>query len=297
MTIRASTTTGPPNTSKGLWLLPYLYLCLCGGAMAQDARQIILRSAALDQRDLEIARDYAYTRRSDERRLDSSGKVKSVESQTHEVLVLYGRPYERLIAKDDKPLSASEERKEQRKLDKEVGARRKESAKEREKQAHEEAKALEEQKAMIREVADAYSFRLLGEEEVSGHDAWVIAGEPLPGYRPRGKRAKLLPNFRGKVWITKEDYRWARLEAEVVRTVSLGVVLARLQPGTQLSIEQTRVREELWMPSTIRAKVFVRLALIKTLSAEVDVAFSNYRKFQSDSRILETTEVPATPPR
>ena len=51
------------------------------------------------------------------------------------------------------------------------------------------------------------------------------------------------------------------------------------------------------MPSAMHAKVFVRLALIKTVSAEVDVAFSNYRKFQSDSRVLETTEVPATPPQ
>jgi hypothetical protein len=265
--------------------------------MAQDAREIILRSAALDQRDVDIAKDYAYTRRTEQRRLDSSGRVKSVESKTHEVLVLFGRPYERLIAKDDKPLPAAEVRKEQQKLDKEVERRRKESPKEREKQAREEAKALEQQKAMIREVADAYTFRLLGEEKVSGHDVWVIAGEPFPGYRPRSDRAKMLPNFRGKVWITKDDYRWARLEAEVVRTVSLGLVLARLQPGTQLSMEQTRVREELWMPSVVHAKVFVRLALIKAISAEVDVTFSNYRKFQSDSRILETSEVPATRPQ
>ena len=42
--------------------------------MAQDARQIILRSAALDQRDLDIARNYAYTRRSEQRRLDAVGQ-------------------------------------------------------------------------------------------------------------------------------------------------------------------------------------------------------------------------------
>jgi hypothetical protein len=270
---------------------------VCGTAMAQDAREIILRSAALDQRDVDIARNYACTRRTEQRRLDASGKVKSVESKTHEVLVLYGQPYERLIAKDDKPLPPDQERKEQRKLDQELEHRSKAPEKDREKRAREEAKRIEEQKAMIREVADAYSFRLLGEEKVSGHDAWVIEGEPLPGYRPRSDRAKLLPNFRGKLWITKEDYRWARLEAEVVRTVSLGLVLARLQPGTQISMEQTRVREELWLPSAMHAKVIVRLALIKVVSAEVDVTYSNYRKFQSDSRILDTTEVPATRPQ
>ena len=132
--------------------------------MAQDAREIILRSAALDQRDVDIARNYACTRRTEQRRLDASGRVKSVESKTHEVLVLYGQPYERLIAKDDKPLPPDQERKEQRKLDQELEHRSKASEKDREKRAREEAKSIEDQKAMIREVADAYSFRLLGEE-------------------------------------------------------------------------------------------------------------------------------------
>lgn len=65
--------------------------------------------------------------RAEQRRLDSQGRVKSSESEEWEVLVLYGAPYRRLVAKNGKPLSAREERKEQIKLDQEMEKRRKQS--------------------------------------------------------------------------------------------------------------------------------------------------------------------------
>jgi hypothetical protein len=290
MTIRRSITTGRRSTSSVL--LAALFCALAGGPVlaAEAPRDIVLRSAALDQRDLELAKNYAYVARTEQRRLNSSGKTTSVEIDTHEILILYGSPYRRLIAKNDKPLTADQQRKEQNKIDKELERRRKATAKDPERLAREESKSRQEQAAMIREAADAYSFRMLGEEDVDGYATWAIQAEPIPGYRPRSKRAKLLPNFRGKIWITKNDYRWVKLEAEVIRTVSFGLVLARLQPGTRVAFEQKRVQGEIWLPSSAQVKLSARLALLKKLNAEIDVTFSDYRKFQSDSRIIETTE-------
>jgi hypothetical protein len=258
---------------------------------AEAPRDIILRSAELDQRDLELAKNYVYVTRMEQRRLNSSGKTTSVESETHEVLILYGSPYRRLIAKNDKPLAADQERSEQKKIDKEVERRRKAIEKDREKLAREEAKSRQEQAAMIREVADAYSFRMLGEEDVDGYRTWAIQADPIPGYRPRSSRAKLLLNFRGKIWITQNDYRWVKVEAEAIRTVSFGLILARLQPGTRVAFEQKRVQGEIWLPSSAHVKLTARLALLKKINAEIDVTFSDYRKFQSDSRIIETAPV------
>ena len=262
-----------------------------------DPRQIILRSAARDQTDLELAKNYTYISRTSASKVDSSGKLKRADTQTHEVLILYGQPYRRLVAKNDEPLPPDQERKELKKLDQEMEHRRRTSEEEREKLAREEQKKIDDRKAMIREVADAFSFRILGEEKVDGHDAWVIQAKPLPGYRPRSDQAKMLPCFQGTLWITKDEYRWVKIDAEVVRTVSLGWVLIRLQPGTRLFMEQKRVQDEIWLPSAVRVRVVGRLALLLKANVEADITYSNYRKFQSDSRVLETSEVPATPPR
>jgi hypothetical protein len=280
-----------------------LLLLAAGHALAQpapvaaDARAIILRSAERDQNDLAARRNYTFLTTTEQRNLDAAGTVQKVESRTHEVLILYGRPYRRLIAKDGKPLPPDEDRKERGKMDKEISRREKESAKEKEKRTQEESRNLRQQREILREVADAFEFQVLGEEEVDGFATWVIQAEPLPGYRPRSKETKILPNFRGRLWITKDEYRWVRVDAEVVRRISIGLVLARLNPGTTVDFEQRRVHDEIWMPSQVHVRAVGRLALLKKFNAEVLVTYSDYRKFQSDSRITETTEVTPAAPR
>lgn len=260
-----------------------------------DAREIILRSIAYDQRDLEIAGNYTYVTETERRRLDSSGRIQSTEKETHDVLVLYGTPYRRLIAKDGKPLAADKERKEQEKLDKEAARRKRQTEKDPDKLVRELNKQMEEQKKMIQEVADAFHLSILGEEKVDGYDSWVIQAEPRPDYRPRSRSARQLPHFRGKLWISKDQYRWVKIEAEVVKTLSVGLMLARLQPGTQLALEQQRVQDELWMPRLVRVHANGRAALVVKFNVEVISTYRDYRKFQSDSRISDAREVSTVP--
>jgi hypothetical protein len=50
------------------------------------------------------------------------------------------------------------------------------------------------------------------------------------------------------------------------------------------------VNAEIWLPSRVLIHADARLALIKKLRAEIDIHYSDYRKFQSDSQILEARE-------
>ncbi len=84
-------------------------------------------------------------------------------SETREILILGGRPYERLTARNDKPLSAREERREQAKLDNELTKRQHESPAE---QARYQKERVEE-RAFIREIPDAFTFRLVKTDTVS----------------------------------------------------------------------------------------------------------------------------------
>ncbi len=258
-------------------------------AAADDAREIVLRTAGRDRADLEVRKNYTYTTLTEQRNLDKSGRVTKTETRTEEVLILYGRPYERLVAKNGLPLSAAEERKEREKMDKEITRRAKETPAQKEKRAREDSVALRQQEAVLQEIADAYDFRILGEEPVDGFMAWIIEAEPKPGYRPRSRETRMLPNFKGKAWITKDDYRWVKIEAEVIRTIGVGVVLARLSPGSTLKFEQRRVHGEVWMPLRLDAHLSARVAMVKTFNVDVTMDFFDYRKFQSDSRITGFT--------
>jgi hypothetical protein len=264
-----------------------LFAVACAAAWAEQPREIILRSLTSYERDLDARKNYTFLVRNEQRRMDGEGRPKSVKSETHEVLILYGASYRRLVARNDQPLTPEEEREEQRKLDKELERRKRAAAKDPGQLAREDERTLEEHRKLMREIADAYTFSIVGEKPVGGHPTWVIDAEPRPDFRPRTERGRILPAFRGRLWITKEDYRWAKVEAEAIRTVSFGWILARLQPGSQIAFEQRRLEEELWMPTAARMRILARLALIKKYDMEVEVTFSDYRKFQSDSRIVD----------
>jgi hypothetical protein len=129
--------------------------------------------------------------------------VKSKEAKTYEVMELYGEQVQRLIEKDDKPLDAKDAAKEEEKIQKILDKRKNESEDERRKREEKEEKEREEDRKFLSEVADAYNFKLVGSELVGGRDAWVIDGEPRPGFVPRLKESKFLPKFHGRVWIDK----------------------------------------------------------------------------------------------
>src|ERR1039458_9246107 len=134
--------------------------------------------------------EYTYIKREEEHKLDGKGQIKSTETKTSEIMELYGEPVERLIAKDDKPLSDKDAKKEEEKLQKIIEKRKNESEETRKKREEKEEKDREENRQFVREVADAYNLRLVGIESLDGRDAYVIDGEPRPGYEPHLKQAK-----------------------------------------------------------------------------------------------------------
>src|SRR5262245_30142673 len=118
---------------------------------ADDAREIVRRSVNHGDENLRIARNYTFRERNEGRTLDASGRVTKTEVETYDVTLVDGSPYRRLIERDDKPLSAKEERKEQEKLRKITESRRKETAAQREKRIADWERKREQERAAWRE--------------------------------------------------------------------------------------------------------------------------------------------------
>jgi len=82
----------------------------------------------------------------------------------------------------------------------------------------------------------------------------------------------------------------------VLKPFSPGWFLARVGEGTHLTYEMMRVgasgNDELWVPKDVSLKASARLALLKKVNIEHEITFSEYRKFQTDSRVVRTGEDP-----
>ncbi len=255
-------------------------------AHAQDPREIVRQSVERDAGNFARFKDYTFHTLYEEKRLDKNGKVSSTETELTEVLILGGRPYERVLERDGKPLSAKEVMKEQEKLDREAAKRAKES--DREKARYE--KERQEERRFAREVPDAFNFTLLGQEQRDGLPVWKIQAEPKPGYKPRASRADMLQKVRGTIWIDQAGYQWVAAEIDVVQTISWGWFILRIPPGAHISFGQTRVNDEVWLPKQVHIRGDAKLGLLKTFRMDVNIAYSDYRKFRAQSQVIDAEE-------
>jgi len=293
-----SITTNPPETpASAQSRLPKLDLTPdATGKLSQQQMQQLFRVVA--DKDLENEkrqRDYTYIEHQIDHKLDGKGQTKSTEVKTYEIVEIYGEQVERLIEKDDKPLDAKDAAKEEEKIQKIIDKRKNESEGDRSKRREKEEKDREEGRKFVTEIADAYNFTLVGSELVGGREAWVIDGEPRPGYEPHMKDAKFLPKFHGRVWIDKSDLQLAKMDVEMLDTVSFGLVLARIHKGTRFILEQTRVNNEVWLPKQVNFKLNARVALLKGYNLDSEQTFHDYKKFRTTTRIVGMGEVKETP--
>jgi hypothetical protein len=102
------------------------------GALSQEQMQQLFRVVADKDIDNDKRqRDYTYVERDVENHLDGKGQVRSTETKTYQVMEIYGEQINRLIQKDDKPLSEKDAAKEEKKVQKVIDKRKNESESDR----------------------------------------------------------------------------------------------------------------------------------------------------------------------
>jgi hypothetical protein len=258
-----------------------------------DPREIIRRSVEMDHHNFERAQKYTCTQRQVIKRLDRHGSVKSTEIKTYDINFYFGEFYPRLVQSDDKPLGEKDRKKEDEKLEKFLSRRRKESEEDREKRLAKQEKERQEGRAFERDVVNAYDFSLVGDDRISGEDTWVIDATPRPGFKPTQPHADILKKIKGRIWIEKKEYNWVKVEAEAIDTISFGLFLFRIHPGSHFVLETAHINNELWALKRLYINGSARIALLKNEIAEQEDVFTNYKKFSTSVTILPgVKEVP-----
>jgi hypothetical protein len=197
------------------------------------------------------------------------------------------------VERDGKPLTEDELRSEHKKLDQAVKKLSSETPAEKQRRMQETETERKREFAFLSEIPDLFDLRLEGESTVDGRPVWVVSGTPRPGAKPKSRDAKMLLKVRGRMWIDKATHQWAKVEVETTDTISWGLFLARLNAGAKLTFEQTEVNSGLWLPKRLYLTGSGRVGLLKRLSEDQEIQWSNYRKFSVDSKIV--TEPQASP--
>jgi len=267
-----------------------LLLVLLGAGVLQaadpDPRDIIRRAFQADLENEKVARQYTFRERQETRKLDKAGGVKETESETFDVLFLYEVPYERLIERDDEPLSAKDEAKQKKKLDEWLSEREDESEKKRLKRLAKKTEQEEKRRKMAEEFTRSFDFTLVGSEVVEGVESWKIRGDPKSDYEPALKEAKFFSKMRGVMWVSKADYGWTKIEGETIDNVSFGLFLLKLREGAKMRLNRVRVNDEVWLDDDFVVNFSAKVAALANLRREVAIDWSEFRKFSAESKLI-----------
>jgi hypothetical protein len=148
----------------------------------------------------------------------------------------------RLIAINDKPLSAEDERKEQDRLNQLVS--------DPSRQWHRKQSEDEDTRRVtkvLRALPDAFVYQFV--ESIDGPTGKVdrFSFNPNPHYSPPDLETQVLKGMAGEIWIDKAQERVTRLEGRLQQDVDIGWgILGRLSQGGWIVIEQSDVADHQW---------------------------------------------------
>jgi len=239
-----------------------------------EVRDIVRRAADAEALNWKSARKYTYLERVKLKHLDSAGRVESEETKIHDVILLDGSPYKRLVAYGNRALTPAEEKKEQEKFARSMAERKKETAAQRAQRVGEYDLRPEWQREAWRDLAEAFDFRQAADAEWEGRKVYVIEGTPRRGFQPRSRTARAMLHLNCKLWVDKQDFNLVKAEVVAIDNIWVGFFLVRVAKGTRAGYEQTRVNDEVWLANQVQAYISARLGLFKVVRLEHEVSYS-----------------------
>jgi hypothetical protein len=237
--------------------------------MVLNARQIVGQSLAAAEHSWQVRNEYVYMERDEDRRLDSAGQVQSENVDVTRMNLVNGIRFEQLMEHNGQLPSADE----QKKHDLEFEKLKRETPDER---ATRLAKD-EEDRSFLRDLLEAFDFRLIGEEIVATKPTYVLEATPHPGYHATGKYGKLFARVQGKLWVDKQDFGWVKVDGEVTQSFSMGLFVARVQRGSHIILEQICVGDSVWVPQRLEVRASARILFVKSLELDRILTYSDYR--------------------
>ncbi len=238
-------------------------------ASVADTLQIVGPSVVATQRSWQARDHYTYTERDEDRRLNSIGQVKSENVDVTRMIVVNGARFEQLMQRNGQLPSAKEQKKSDDDLDKLKHETTDEQA----------ARLRKDQdnRAFLRDVLEAFDFRLINEEVIGGRPAYVLQATPHPGYHAHGKYGKMFSRVEGKLWVDKQDFGWIKVDGQVTQSFSMGLFVARVERGSHIIMEQTSVGDGVWVPKRIEIRATARILFLRSLGIDRILTYSDYR--------------------
>src|SRR5271157_2524595 len=249
----------------------------------------LLKDVNQNQKQVDAFIDqYACRQTEEENDVNGKGQTKQKTVREYEVFHLGGEEVRRLVRKNGKDLTADELQRENERVEKRVHEYEKQQQKDAGKSA--EAKKRKEAEAGIASILRVSRFVNPRRERFRGHDVIVFDFEPDQVYKPKNLTESVLQKLVGVAWVDEQARQVVRLEARFTDSMKIGGgLVASVQKGSAFVFEQSKINDEVWLPSYDEVHFVARVLLFKGMQGDFVTHYSDYKRFRVESVVKTAT--------
>ncbi len=259
-------------------LIVLTLVCWGSPANAEDVSDILNRFVVAQRANDGEARRYTYVEHADFFTYEDGGKkLRKDRSEENEIIFVEGLQFKKLISRNDQPLSAREQADVEKHMQETAEYRR------RHRQQtpggrisfgrdHVDLGSNED-------LLSLFDSRLVGEDEIRGHKAWVVELTPKAGLRPANEHEREVVKFRKKLWIEQMDYT----ALKVIHTVVESGMFAK--PGTTVTLEYERIPGGPYLAAFVAVDIHRQVGKEILPSGRTEYRNTRFQKFDVQSSI------------
>jgi hypothetical protein len=198
-----------------------------------------------------------------QRLIDSKG------DETRDVVETRDGTVTRLILRDNRPLTAEEDKTERDHL---TNLMRHPGDFSKHAKAQQANKKIAVD--LIQLMPDAMLFSYApGQPQTPNRSATQVVLDfvPNPGFHPPNLYSEGMVGLRGRIWIDARSRELVRIEGQIFQSINWGWgVLAHIYPGGTVDLEQTAVSGARWNMTQFHEEVTVKALMVKTLKVHAE---------------------------
>ncbi len=246
----------------------------------------LLREVERNQKRLEAQKQsYTYHVHTEQQQLDKQGNVKKTETEDAESLTIQGVRVNRIVARNGKPLTPEEQRKENERLDKDVA-----KAKERRGKIEATGGATDEEGHAVlplSRILELGKFSNPRREEQGGRPVIAVDYAGDPEAKTHSVFESIMRDMVGTLWIDQADRVMIAAQGHFLNDFKLGAgLMADVRKGTSFDFKATRISDGVWLPADIKGQGSIRLLLFANFTGRMHVTTSDYRRFRTSATIV-----------
>jgi hypothetical protein len=249
-----------------------------------------------NQMAAEAARaDYTYHVHLEDVDLDGKGNPKKTTVTDSESITIQGVRVDRVVARDGKPLTAEEAKKEDERIDKEVAKDKERKEKERDK--GKETTSRGDEIITVSRILELGAFTNPRRVDYNGRPTILLDYAGDPSAKTRSSAEGVIRDLVGEVWIDERDRVLVRGQGHFLNDFKIGggLVLS-IHKGLNFDFSAAKIHGEVWLPSSIEAQGSARILLFDGVHGRLKMATSDYRKFSATSKFVSASGTDAQPP-